>query len=199
MRETEKNGSGYQYGVLLLELLTAVTVMAMLWIFVVPWFEKINEFNRAAAEINALANDLQFARTQALNGGLSVTVCVASTDGKHCAMGDTPWNANGWIIFLDPTNLNETSSLQAVNIEPLRRRVFQSSSGIFLASNRRGKISVVTFASDGTVLGAIEPVAWTRRFKPPLDARSTRCLYLYTNGYQQVFAHGHATETGTCS
>src|SRR3974390_1606006 len=85
-------------GFTLLELMTTLTIAAILLSIGVPSFRYVTTANRASSEINALLGDLQLARAEALREGVYVTVC-ASTDGATCA-GATAWNT-GWIVFTD--------------------------------------------------------------------------------------------------
>jgi type IV fimbrial biogenesis protein FimT len=63
-----------------------------------PSFKYVTTSNRIAAEINGLVGDLQFARSEAIKQGETVTVC-SSVSGTQCDGGNN-WQS-GWIVFLD--------------------------------------------------------------------------------------------------
>src|SRR5438874_13781183 len=69
-----------------------------------PSYRYIANSYRMSAEVNGLLGDLQYARSEAIKEGQTVTTCV-SADGTGCT-GGTAW-ANGWIVFSDP-NANAT-------------------------------------------------------------------------------------------
>ncbi len=86
-------------GVTLIELLTAITIVALLMGIGVPSYRAVTNSNRVAAEINGLLGDLQLARGEAIKQGLPVSVCP-STDSATCA-GTSTWGG-GWIVIVDP-------------------------------------------------------------------------------------------------
>jgi type IV fimbrial biogenesis protein FimT len=80
------------------ELVMVMTIIGILAAIGVPSFKYVRTSNRISGEINGLLGDMQFARSQALKQGLTVTVC-SSSDGVSCNGGNI-WNT-GWIVFLD--------------------------------------------------------------------------------------------------
>jgi type IV fimbrial biogenesis protein FimT len=76
--------------------------------------------NRISSEINALLGDMQFARSQALKQGLSVTVCTSTntnTPNPTCS-GSNVWNT-GWIVFLDSNGSGQVDpGEQVVRVQP---------------------------------------------------------------------------------
>ena len=85
-------------GFTLLELMTAVTVMAVLLGLGVPAFTNIMRNNQIAAESGNLVSALQLARSEALKRGIRISVCAAAV-GETCA-GTDDWS-KGWIMFAD--------------------------------------------------------------------------------------------------
>jgi type IV fimbrial biogenesis protein FimT len=83
------------------ELVMVMTIIGILAAIGVPSFKYVRTSNRISSEINGLLGDMQFARSQALKQGLTVTVC-SSSDGATCNIGPAGnvWNT-GWIVFLD--------------------------------------------------------------------------------------------------
>lgn len=90
-----------QAGFTLLELLTAVTVLAVLLGIGVPAFNGIIRSNRTAAQANEVVAALSFARSEANKRGLPVSVCAANTAQSACAGATVSDWANGWLVFTD--------------------------------------------------------------------------------------------------
>lgn len=87
-----------QRGVTLLELMTAVAVLAILAGIGVPAFTSMMRNNRLAAESNNLVQALTYARSEAVTRGVRVSVCAAE-DPNTCS-GEGDWSG-GWIVFTD--------------------------------------------------------------------------------------------------
>src|ERR1700759_4977585 len=101
-KNTEHSNSGCAPGFTLIEMLMTIAVAAILMGIAIPSFRYITNANRIASELNGLLGDLQFARSEAIKEGRTVTVCQ-SGDGATCT-NSTSWQG-GWIVFSDPTNL----------------------------------------------------------------------------------------------
>lgn len=86
-------------GVTLIELMTAVVVLAILLGIGVPSFRNIMRENQIAAQSNNLLASLTLARSEAMKRGIRVSVCAANNDASACA-GTANWS-NGWILFAD--------------------------------------------------------------------------------------------------
>src|ERR1700760_1109011 len=76
-------------GFTLLEVLMTIAVAAILMGIAIPSFRYITNANRIASELNGLLGDLQFARSEAIKEGRTVTVCQ-SGDGATCT-NSTSW------------------------------------------------------------------------------------------------------------
>ncbi|MBX3704489.1 MAG: GspH/FimT family pseudopilin [Steroidobacteraceae bacterium] len=87
-----------QTGFTLLELMMAITVLAILLAIAVPTFGSVIRSNRIATATNELVTALTLARSESMKRGDSVTVC-ASDDSALCA-GSEDWST-GWIVFVD--------------------------------------------------------------------------------------------------
>ena len=87
-------------GLTLIELLISITVLAILLVLTLPSFKNTLMNNRVSAQIDALANSLNYARNTALSQDINVMACPAG------AVGSTTCGANwqtGWIIISQPT------------------------------------------------------------------------------------------------
>ena len=95
-----------QAGFTVTELMVVITIVAILMAMGLPSYKYVTTANRVSAEVNGLLGDMQYARSEAVREGSTITVC-ASNDGQNCngGAGDT-WQG-GWIIFSD-ANSNQT-------------------------------------------------------------------------------------------
>jgi type IV fimbrial biogenesis protein FimT len=89
-------------GFTLLELLTTMTVVAVLLTVGVPGFFDIVRSNRSAANANELVSALSIARSEAIRRGARIGICPSS-NGAACT---GTWS-DGWIVFTD-TAANDT-------------------------------------------------------------------------------------------
>jgi type IV fimbrial biogenesis protein FimT len=87
-----------QTGFTITELMVVVAIVAILMGIGVPSYRYITNSYRMSAEVNGLLGDLQYARSEAIKEGQTVTACV-STNGTQCTGGNA-W-ARGWIVFSD--------------------------------------------------------------------------------------------------
>jgi type IV fimbrial biogenesis protein FimT len=89
----------------------------------VPSFKYVTTSNRISSEINGLLGDMQFARSQAIKQGLTVTVCSSSNStatNPTCNIGGAGnvWNT-GWIVFLDSNgNQQVDPGEQVIRVQP---------------------------------------------------------------------------------
>lgn len=105
MNESLPNASA---GYTMTELVIVMSIVAILAAIGVPSFKYVTASNRIASEINGLLGDMQFARSQAVKQGQSVTVCASSSPYTQCTGGvaGSAWQ-HGWIVFLD-ANINKS-------------------------------------------------------------------------------------------
>ncbi|MGH8185626.1 MAG: GspH/FimT family pseudopilin [Steroidobacteraceae bacterium] len=85
-------------GFTLLELMTAIAVLAVLAGLGVPAFTNIVRNNQIAAESGNLVTALTLARSEALKRGVRVSVCGAA--GADACAEDADWS-DGWLVFTD--------------------------------------------------------------------------------------------------
>lgn len=82
-----------QTGFTIVELMVAITVLAVLLGIGVPSFRLTLQGNRITTTANDMVAALQFARSEAVRRGVNVTLC-SSGDQATCS---GTW-ANGWIV-----------------------------------------------------------------------------------------------------
>ncbi len=91
-------------GVTLIELMTAIFVLAILLGIGIPSFSNIMRNNQIAAQSTNVVQALTFARSEAMKRGLRVSVCPAvidedDPDDTTCS-NTTDWSI-GWVVFVD--------------------------------------------------------------------------------------------------
>lgn len=91
-------------GYTLIELLTTLTVAALLLAVGVPSFNSIIATNRAATNHNTLITALSSARTEAIKRGIPVTVCTSDPtvpgNAGQVMCTDSDWGS-GYIVIVD--------------------------------------------------------------------------------------------------
>jgi type IV fimbrial biogenesis protein FimT len=85
-------------GFTLMELMTAIAVLAILASFGVPAFTNMVRNSQIAAESGNLVTALTLARSEALKRGVRVSVCGAA--GADACTEAVDWS-DGWLVFTD--------------------------------------------------------------------------------------------------
>src|SRR5260370_20409967 len=96
----------------MIELITAMSIVAILVAIAAPSYRYVSNANRIASEGNGLLGDLQYARGEAIKEGQGVSVCV-SGDGANCLANDNNWQ-KGWIVFSDVNGNGVVDAVDAV-------------------------------------------------------------------------------------
>ncbi len=86
-------------GLTLIELVTVLAVTAILLAVVTPSVESILANNRSSAYANDLLSALRLARAEAINRGVSMSLCARASSTSTSSCGLT-WS-NGWMLFTD--------------------------------------------------------------------------------------------------
>ena len=157
-----------------------VAVGAILLTVGIPSFRYITNSNRIAAEINGLVGDLQFARSEAIKEGVSVSACI-STNGTACT-GGANWQ-NGWIVISS-----------AINTGVLRVQAPFTSTDTFVANPAVGTI---TFNRDGYANG-IANGTLIELHDSTNNHNWTRCLAITLSGLIASQTYGTTTNTFQC-
>jgi len=87
-----------QSGFTIIELMTAVALLAVMVVIGVPSFNSIINTNEAAANSNALLTALKVARSESTKRRQDIIVC-ASSNQTDCT--NTNGWSDGWIVFED--------------------------------------------------------------------------------------------------
>ncbi len=89
-------------GYTLLELLTTLTLAAVLLTIAIPSYSFFVNTTRLSTVTNDLVSSLQLARSEAIKRGQRVTVCKTSSAMNAVPSCDTAANwQQGWLIFVD--------------------------------------------------------------------------------------------------
>jgi type IV fimbrial biogenesis protein FimT len=170
----------------MIELITAMSIVAILLALAVPSFRYITNANRIASEGNGLLGDLQYARAEAIKEGRNVGVCI-SNNGTSCT-GGLNWQ-NGWVIYSD---LNNNGAFDAG--EPvLRVQSPFSGSDTFVANNN---LSALTFNREGFA-AVLNNTLITLQTVPEVTSY-TRCLSVGLAGLMEIQHYNGDTPGGTC-
>jgi type IV fimbrial biogenesis protein FimT len=175
-------------GITLLEVLTVITIAAILMALAVPSYQYITNANRISGEVNDLLGDMQYARSEAIKEGQTVSVCASanSTTANPTCSGAVAWQ-NGWIVFSD---VNGTGTFTAPDVV-LRVKSAFPLGDTFDANNG---MSTVIFNREGFALGLNNTVTVTLHAAVPATA-TTRCLQISIIGQLATEPAG----TGNCA
>jgi type IV fimbrial biogenesis protein FimT len=171
-------------GFTIIELMVVVALVAVMLTIAIPSFRNLTQRNRVSGEINLMIGDLEFARAEALQRGVPVSICPSS-NGTAC-LGTNTWQS-GWIVFSD---LNGSGAVDNASDVVLRIRAPWTSGDTFVASP---SVTSIVFGGQGMALNftaTTMPIHTT-----PANARATQCLYLNLVGHQTVQSVG----TGSCA
>ena len=130
----------------LLELLAVIAVLVILMLLVVPSFQSIIQNNRTVSLSNELISALNFARSESIKRGVSVSLCAAA-DVNLNSCGSN-WN-NGWLVFVNP---NEDAAFANNATEILLR--IQQILGQGYSVTTTPALGVATYTSSGFPLAA---------------------------------------------
>jgi type IV fimbrial biogenesis protein FimT len=167
-------------GITLMEMVTVMGIVAILMSMAIPSYRFVTNSNRIAAEINGLLGDMQYARSEAIKEGQTVTVCESS-NGTSCGSATT-WH-QGWVVYADLNNdgtLDAGDPILRVQSTFLGTDTLSANNTIWAVSfNREGFAS----ANGGGLANGAGLL--TLHSTPPSTA-STRCLSLNAIGLMTV-------------
>ncbi len=169
-----------QSGFTLTELMIVITIVAILMGIGVPSYKYVTTSNRVSAEVNALLGDMQYARSEAVREGQTVTVC-ASTDGATCTAGANSTWQGGWIVFSDA---NGDQVVQSAS-EPVLR-VKNSFAGQDTFSS---PVGAVTFNREGFAVALPNAGVLMTLHDSTSNVGYTRCLQINLVGTVKVVNH----------
>ena len=89
------------YGVTLIELLVAMSILTILLAVGVPSFSQFNTNSRLSSFANTLLSHMSLARSEAIKRNARVALCKSPDNSTCASSGD--WS-QGWIVFVDLDN-----------------------------------------------------------------------------------------------
>jgi len=178
-----------QTGFTLTELMVVTAVVAILLGIGVPSYRYVTNSYRMSAEVNGLLGDLQYARSEAIKEGQTVTTCV-STNGTACT-GGTAW-ASGWIVFSDPNNIGTVDAGETV------LRVQSAFAGTVPDTfNATANVTAITYNREGFARTAAGFVTTTISLQDSTNnAAWRRCLVIAAA--TPLSAQTHTMNPGAC-
>ncbi len=135
-------------GFTLLELMTTITIVAILLAIGVPSMRSMIQRNRVSSASNDLAASFAYARTTAINRGQLVSLCP-SVDGSTCTSGSQDFEP-GWIIYTYPAGTASANKAYDSSTATLLRAVDQRA-GVSIHALQN---QVITFGLQGQLRGA---------------------------------------------
>ena len=181
----DRAGPRASRGLTLIELMVVMVIAGILLAIAIPSYTYVTNANRIAAEINGLLGDLQYARSEAIKQGQTVSICV-SQDGATCS-GNNTWQ-NGWIVFSDVNGNGAVDTGDTV----LRVKSAFVGSDSFIANN---SIAAVTFNREGFAIGLPNGGVLVTLHSSPVNKASTRCLSLTLIGLMTTSLYDGVTCT----
>ena len=172
------------HGFTIIELLIVLAIVAIMMAIGVPSYQFIANTSRVASEVNALVGDMQFARSEAIKRGVTVSLCAAASS---VCTGASSWN-KGWIVFTD-TNGNGALDTgdTIVRIQP----AFNADQ--FTADN---SVSAISFNRDGYISGLVaDPVTIKLQPANTTSTKWTRCVAISMLGRFKIQTVGQ----GNCA
>jgi type IV fimbrial biogenesis protein FimT len=171
-------------GFTMLELVIVIVIVGILAAISIPSFKYVTTANRTTAEVNALLGDMQFARSEAIKEGQTVTVCSSST-GTSCigSSGGTAWQ-NGWIVFLDSNGNKTVDTGEAI----LRWQKAFSSTDTFTAS--AASFYATTFNREGYAPTGVGTTITINLHDSTNNSQWTRCLAITPIGSPSTERYG---------
>jgi type IV fimbrial biogenesis protein FimT len=89
----------FSTGVTLLELMIALSIVAILGTLAVPSFSGLLHDSERTTAVNSFVHSLYLARSEAIKRGEVVSLCK-SANGENCSNTAPDWNG-GWMVFIN--------------------------------------------------------------------------------------------------
>jgi type IV fimbrial biogenesis protein FimT len=172
-------------GFTLLELITVIGIAAILMSIAVPSYNYVTTSNRIAGEVNALLGDMQFARSEAIKEGQTVTVCPSS-NGTSC-LATSAWGS-GWIVFSDANDDQAVDSASDIVLRIAPSFAESNSTDTFSGNG----VQAVTFNREGFAAGpaGLAGTAILTLHNASNTASFTRCLEVTNTGLLATYTVG---------
>ena len=100
------------------EVLVVISIVAILAALAAPSLRNFFNEQRLAATMGQLANDLNFARSEAIKRNARVLLCARGTAATTCA--NRPEWQNGWLVCYDANNDDQCDATVNTDPNPIR-------------------------------------------------------------------------------
>ena len=87
-------------GFSLIELMVTVAIAGILMAVAAPSFQSMTANSKIKTYRDSLQKAIQYARSEAVGSGFSVSVCPSNDPSTNVCAGTTDWT-DGWIVFVD--------------------------------------------------------------------------------------------------
>ena len=171
------NYLGRVAGFTLIELVVAVTILAILLTTGIPSMTEFVTANRVTAQADKFTRDLNYARSEAVKSGLSVFIC-RSANQTSCGNG-TNWE-QGWIIFRDADSDNTLDAGEEIRTSDGLTNAYTLRQGGNFANWIAYQPSGVSIGSGGN------PNDTFRVCRPDADTNKARSIDVNAMGRVQV-------------
>jgi type IV fimbrial biogenesis protein FimT len=142
------NKPARQHGFSLLELMTTITVAAILLVIAVPSFRDVIHRNQVSSASNEILASLAYARTEAITRGQLVSLCP-SADGASCTAGGQAF-APGWLVYTYPAGVVSANKAYD-STKSILLRATTARTGVSIQSR---SAEIVTFGQQGQLKSA---------------------------------------------
>jgi len=175
-------------GFSLVELIVVMTVVGIVIGIAVPSYRYVTNSNRVSAEINQLLGDMQYARSEAVKEGSTVTVCPsnnATTSSPSCLTSGASWSS-GWMVFSDANSDGAYGTGDALlRAQPALNSndtLVPSDTGVtYISFNREGFTAISSTDMSSSSAGLVFKLKVT-----PANAQWQRCLQISYVGIMQT-------------
>lgn len=163
--------------------MVTMSIVAILLAIAIPSYRYVTTSNRMAGEVNGALGDMQFARSEAIKEGQTVTICVGN--GTTCT-GSADWET-GWMVYSGSGN--QPASQAAV----LRVQAgFSGTSPDTLRPTAPATTSAIQFNQEGFAMGLAGSVVLQLHDSTD-NSNYTRCLQITIVGALSTLTYDGAT------
>lgn len=180
-------------GFTLVELMVVMTIAAILLGIAVPSYQGTMARYRVSSEVNSLVADLQYARSEAVKQGMTVTMC-ASSDGQTCT--GTSW-ATGHVVLTNPGSVAAPAVANGATLLRVQAAFSGTDQVIY------GGVTAISFNREG--FAGMPAGAWNNfsnlanpvvlEVNPTTIANLDSCVVVSRIGTITVLAHGVTSTT----
>ena len=151
-----------QKGLTLIELLVAISILAILVTLAAPSLQDTRKSSEVRGHVRDFKGALMFARGEAVTRNKIISMCP-SADGAACDTANDDWT-NGWLIFVDNGSAGFANG------------IFNSADGEELLRvyeyDGTNSVAVLDPGDDGTTDASVDFLTWNHRGFMFNDARS---------------------------